>query len=200
MQIDELARRFSEPVRRRGEAYQRAGAVTIKQASPTAIRAVAPGTERYDVRIEVDDRTLVLSCSCPAFEIDGPCKHLWATALVADERRLLAAIPSRTKVRLDVPLDDVLDDDEDEDDDHEATSPTPSSVALRQPPGSPLPLRSRGEGHPSPRPQVPGRRVGDLVLPQWQRPFGAPVADPCRCRPRRFSTSSKWTRPARMAS
>ena len=106
MQIDDLARRFSEPVRRRGEVCQRVGAVTIKQASATAIRAVARGTERYDVRIEVDDRTLVLSCSCPAFEIDGPCKHLWATALVADERRMLAAIPSWTKVKLDAPLED----------------------------------------------------------------------------------------------
>ena len=105
MQIDELARRFSETVRQRGAVCQRAGLVTIKQASPTAIRAVATGTERYDVRIEVDDRALVLSCSCPAFENDGPCKHLWATALVADERRMLAAIPSRTKVKLDAPLD-----------------------------------------------------------------------------------------------
>ena len=31
---------------------------------------------------------LVLSCSCPYFESDGPCKHLWAMALAADERTL----------------------------------------------------------------------------------------------------------------
>jgi hypothetical protein len=167
MQIDDLARRFSEPVRRRGEVCQRAGAVTIKQASATAIRAIARGTERYDVRIEVDDRALVLSCSCPAFEIDGPCKHLWATALEADERQLLAAIPLRTKVRLDVPLDDDedkdKDDDDDDDDDHEVTSATPSSVALRQPPGSPLPLRSRGERHPPPQPRS--------RAPEWESLF-----------------------------
>ena len=75
--------------RRRGEAYQRAGVVTIDEASATAIRAVAIGSEDYDVRIEIDGSTLVLACSCPAFDDFGPCKHLWATALVADERRML---------------------------------------------------------------------------------------------------------------
>src|SRR5204862_3321400 len=84
MRIDELARQFPEPVRRRGEACQRADAVTVTYATARAIRAVALGTEEYDVRIAVDDGTLALSCSCPAFERDGPCKHLCATALVAD--------------------------------------------------------------------------------------------------------------------
>src|ERR1044072_5803986 len=100
MQIDELARRFSERARQRGEACQRAGLVTIKQSTPTSIRAVAIGTEDYDVRIAVDDGALGLSCSCPAFDNDGPCKHLWATALEADEGRMLAAFPSPTKVKL----------------------------------------------------------------------------------------------------
>jgi superfamily II DNA or RNA helicase len=103
MQIDELAMRFSERARQRGEAYQRAGLVTIKQSSPTSIRAAATGTENYDVRIAVDGRTLVLSCSCPAFDSDGPCKHLWATALVAAERRMLAAFPSPANVKLAAP-------------------------------------------------------------------------------------------------
>src|SRR5512147_674624 len=110
MQIDDLARLFSEAVRRRGEARQRAGLVSIKHASATVIRAVAIGTYAYDVRIGVDGSTLVLSCSCPAFDELGPCKHLWATALVAAEQRMLASMPAWTKVHLEaaphVPYDD----------------------------------------------------------------------------------------------
>ena len=45
------------------------------------------------------------------------------------------------------------------------TSPTPSSVALRQPPGSPLALRSRGEGAPSPRPRSRAAEWETLFFP-----------------------------------
>src|SRR6266498_2008571 len=143
MQIDDLARRFPEAVRQRGAACQRAGAVTVTYATPSVIRAVALGTEEYDVQIAVEYGTLVLSCSCPAFERDGPCKHLWATALVADERRMLAAMPAWTKVELAAEGDD-------EDDDDQMAAAVPSRVVLRQPPGSRLPLRSRGKEEPPP--------------------------------------------------
>ena len=156
MQIDELARQFSEAVQQRGAALQRAGLVMIDEFSATSIRAVAIGTEDYDVRIDVDDRTLVLSCSCPAFDNDGPCKHLWATALVAAERRMLAAMPSWTKVKLtpsgfDRDTDGTID---------EVVSVAPSRVVLR--PGSLLPLRLPGEGEP-PRPRS--------RVPEWESLF-----------------------------
>src|SRR4051795_1255763 len=134
MRIAELVGQFSEPVRRGGAACQQAGAVTIKYATARLIRALAVGTDEYEVRIAVDDGTLVLSCSCPAFERDGPCKHLWATALVANERRMLADMPAWTKVELAF-----------EGDDDQMGTPVPSRVVLREPPGSRLPLRSRGD-------------------------------------------------------
>jgi hypothetical protein len=99
MQIDDLARRFTDAVRRRGTAYRLADAVTITRPTPTAIRAVVQGTEPYEVRIAVDGENLVLRCSCPAFEDDEPCKHLWATALVAADQGLLSAMPSPTESR-----------------------------------------------------------------------------------------------------
>ena len=192
MQIDELARRFSESVRQRGEAYQRAGLVTIKQSSPTSIRAVATGTEDYDVRIEVDGRTLVLSCSCPAFDNDGPCKHLWATALVAAERRMLAAFPSPAKVKL-APPRPALDDGDavasqiivgsSEDEEQEVVFELPFRVTLRQPPGAPLPSRSRGEGDPpAPRSRRPEWETlffpsGDGHSMRPSRPVSAPPAE-----------------------
>src|SRR3954469_5741596 len=123
MQIDDLASCFPDAVRQRGETCRRAGAVTIRHISPTSIRAVAIGTETYDVRIEVDDGNLLLSCSCPAFDKDGPCKHLWAAALVADERRMLAPLPSWITLA-PYPPRPALD---------------PTRVVLRPPPGSPLP-------------------------------------------------------------
>ena len=179
MQIDDLARLFSEAVRRRGEACQRADLVRIKQASETVIRAVAIGTYVYDVRIGVDGSTLVLSCSCPAFDDDGPCKHLWATALVAAERRVLATMPPWTKVKLEAaphaPYDDRIEfDDGDEDD---------RRVVLRQPPGAPLPLRSPRAGDPpSPASRRPDWET--LFLPSgsghsalWSRPAPAPPAE-----------------------
>src|SRR4051812_17627402 len=152
MHLDDLARQFSEAARRRGLAYQRAGAVTIKQASATAIRAVASGAEDYDVCIAVDDKTLVLSCSCPAFDNEGPCKHLWATALVAAERRILAVMPAWTKVEFagvrpddDDSVDDpVVLDGEDDEDPHEAAA-APARVIRRHPALSQLPLRSGGD-------------------------------------------------------
>ena len=123
MQIDELTSRFPEPVRRRGAEIHLRGAVTLRHATKREIRAVVVGTETYVVRIAVEDPALVLSCSCAAFASDGPCKHLWATALAADERRLLAPLPFWTRVELD------------------------SSMVRGHPPGAPL---SRDERRPPP--------------------------------------------------
>ncbi len=149
MYLDELARRFSDGVRRRGTACRLAGAVTIAQATPTAIRAVVLGTERYDVRLEVDGHTLVLHCSCPAFDSDGPCKHLWATALVASERHLLAPLPSWTEVKLGTAQVGIDDD----------------GVVLRQPPGAPLPLLSRDDGDPPTPAETPEADWESLFFP-----------------------------------
>jgi SNF2-related domain/Helicase conserved C-terminal domain/SWIM zinc finger len=101
MRIEDLAHRFPEQVRRRGLAYQKAGGVDIKHASAAMIRAIAIGTAAYEVRIAVEAGMLVLACSCPYFDSTGPCKHLWATALAADEQELLAPVPSWTKMRLE---------------------------------------------------------------------------------------------------
>ena len=187
MQIDELARRFSERARERGEAYRRAGLVTIKQSSPTSIRAAAAGTEVYDVRIEVEGRTLVLSCSCPAFDNDGPCKHLWATALVAAERQMLAA--SAGQVKLGRPgraptamVASQLIVGSSEDEDQEVVFEF-HSASLSAAPRAPLPLRSRGEGDPpAPRSRRPDWETlffpsGDGHSTRPSRPVSAPPAE-----------------------
>ncbi|HEY4186737.1 MAG TPA: DEAD/DEAH box helicase [Polyangia bacterium] len=100
MRSDDLAKQFSDEVRRRGAACHRAGVISITAHGATAIRAVAVGARDESVRIEVEARTLVLGCSCADFKRSDRCKHLWAAALAADARGWLAPLPAYTKVRL----------------------------------------------------------------------------------------------------
>src|SRR5206468_6225064 len=88
----------------------------------------------YDVGIEICHGRLLLFCSCPFFDSDGPCKHLWATVLAADKAGILRRLPAfdeigdvvrgeRDTADADAPereLDDEADEfDEDDDDDDE---------------------------------------------------------------------------------
>lgn len=100
MHFDDLSEEFPERIRRRGEDYDRAKRVSILEHSPTLIRAVAMGTKPYAVHIEAKMPTLVLGCTCDDFLQSGPCKHLWATALLAERKRLFAAMPSCTEFAL----------------------------------------------------------------------------------------------------
>ena len=154
MQIDELTSRFPEPVRRRGAESHLAGSVILTHASKREIRAMVRGTEARGVRIAVEDPALVLSCSCPAFENEGPCKHLWATALAANERRLLAPLPFWTRVELD-------------------------SSRVRRPSAP-----SSGDERRPPPPRIPAAGMGELFFPSGtgpsplrQRPEPPPVAE-----------------------
>ena len=52
------------------------------------------GTAKYRVRVRLRGSKLLASCSCPYFGPQGePCKHLWATLLLADSRGLLQSPP-----------------------------------------------------------------------------------------------------------
>ena len=52
------------------------------------------GTAKYRVRLRIRGSKLHVSCTCPYFTPTGdPCKHIWATVLVADARSLLQSPP-----------------------------------------------------------------------------------------------------------
>ena len=52
------------------------------------------GTSKYRVRLRMRGSKLLASCSCPYFSPQGePCKHLWATLLLAEARGLLQSPP-----------------------------------------------------------------------------------------------------------
>ena len=91
-----VSREFSDPVRSRGQSYFAKGRVAITAAKVGEVIARVRGTAKYRVRLRMRGGRLHVSCTCPYFTPTGePCKHLWATILMADTRGLLQAAPVR---------------------------------------------------------------------------------------------------------
>ena len=89
-----VARNFSDAVRSRGQSYFVKGRVTVMAARPGEVVAKVRGTSKYRVRLRLRGSKLLASCTCPYFSPQGePCKHLWATLLLADSRNLLQSPP-----------------------------------------------------------------------------------------------------------
>ena len=89
-----VARNFSDAVRARGQSYFIKGRVTIMAARTGEIVARVRGTAKYRVRLRMRGSKLLASCTCPYFNPQGePCKHLWATLLLAESRGLFQSPP-----------------------------------------------------------------------------------------------------------
>ncbi len=89
-----VARNFSDAVRTRGQSYFIKGRVTVMAARAGELVARVRGTAKYRVRVRLRGSKLLASCTCPYFSPQGePCKHLWATLLLADSRGLLQSPP-----------------------------------------------------------------------------------------------------------
>jgi hypothetical protein len=81
---------FPSDTRERGQQYFRRGVVRIVAVDEEGITATVRGAELYHVQVRLEpDGDLVHSCSCPAWDTYGVCKHVWATLLAADLQRLL---------------------------------------------------------------------------------------------------------------
>lgn len=91
-----VSRDFHDAVRSRGQSYFAKGRVVITGATAGEVAARVRGTAKYRVRMRLRGAKLHVSCTCPYFSPTGePCKHLWATILMADARGLLPAAPVR---------------------------------------------------------------------------------------------------------
>jgi superfamily II DNA or RNA helicase len=91
--IQELKNDFPRKTRLKGEDYFRRRTVEIVDTEPGHIRARVRGTYLYDVTVGWDDQEYHYGCSCPCFaDRDQPCKHIWATLLAADSRKILPQI------------------------------------------------------------------------------------------------------------
>src|SRR4051795_10666610 len=89
-----VARNFSDAVRTRGQSYFLKGRVTLMAARSGEVVARVRGTAKYRVRLRMRGSKLLASCTCPYFSPQGePCKHLWATLLLAESRGLLQSAP-----------------------------------------------------------------------------------------------------------
>ncbi len=90
-----VTRNFSDAVRSRGQSYFSKGRVSLMSAKPNEVVAKVRGTTKYRVRVRLRGAKLLASCTCPYFSPQGePCKHLWATLLLADSRGFLQTAPS----------------------------------------------------------------------------------------------------------
>src|SRR5262245_31831969 len=90
-----VSRNFSDAVRSRGQSYFSKGRVSLMSAKPHEVVARVRGTTKYRVRVRLRGAKLLASCSCPYFSPQGePCKHLWATLLLADSRGFLQSAPN----------------------------------------------------------------------------------------------------------
>lgn len=69
----------------RGEDYAANGQVCLLSAGADGILAVAYGTLDYTVSIAGQGQAVEGRCTCPAYDDAGFCKHLVATALVAND-------------------------------------------------------------------------------------------------------------------
>ncbi|MEO7190355.1 MAG: DEAD/DEAH box helicase [Vicinamibacterales bacterium] len=85
-----LAREFDPAVRTRGDEYARRGAVEIVSGSRREVAALVQGHDSYAVliaRTGTAGRAFSVTCTCPYFMGDRtPCKHIWATLRVAEQR------------------------------------------------------------------------------------------------------------------
>lgn len=91
-----VSRVFSDAVRSRGQSYFAKGRVALSSATTGEVIARVRGTAKYRVRLRMRGAKLHIACSCPYFGPFGePCKHIWATILMADARGLLQAAPVR---------------------------------------------------------------------------------------------------------
>src|SRR4051794_543869 len=91
-----ISRTFTDAVRSRGQSYFAKGRVIVSAAVAGEVIAKVRGTAKYRVRLRLRGGKLHVSCTCPYFTPTGdPCKHLWATVLMADARGLLQAAPVR---------------------------------------------------------------------------------------------------------
>lgn len=89
-----VARNFSDAVRSRGQSYFVKGRVTLMTARAGEVVARVRGTSKYRVRVRLRGSKLLASCTCPYFNPQRePCKHLWATLLLAEARGLLHSPP-----------------------------------------------------------------------------------------------------------
>jgi uncharacterized Zn finger protein len=91
----------------RGETYWREELVTIIDMNAARVRAQVSGTETYRTTVTGKGADIGGDCSCPAFSDFGPCKHIAATALAANDGVAKNGGDALTRIRAHLERKDV---------------------------------------------------------------------------------------------
>lgn len=93
---DQLLQIAGEKAFKRGQGYADHGHIALLSVNDEGVIAAAFGTDDYTVWLKRSGAGISGHCSCPAYEDAGVCKHMVATALVANEAgRDVDATPDR---------------------------------------------------------------------------------------------------------
>lgn len=150
----ELSSDFPSVIRSRGGDYFRSGAVRIRSGNQWRVEAIVRGAHSYDVvlrRVAVadeDEDEIAVKCSCPYFDSDGPCKHIWAAILAADEQNYLRGGGRNAPLSL-VEADDYYDDYDDEYDRYEDEDESDDDQLISGPITPFIPTSPRKDGAPN---------------------------------------------------
>jgi superfamily II DNA or RNA helicase len=88
-----LQRQYAGRTYDKGLQYFARGSVHILYGDEQTVEADVQGTSHYAVRLDVTQRGLAVSCTCPWFRDTGSvCKHVWATIQAAHSRGHLSLI------------------------------------------------------------------------------------------------------------
>ena len=143
-----LQQEFDSRVRTKGSGYYYQRRVNIAALTSEEIMAHVQGNSGdYVVALGLSDAregVLKASCSCPYFEDNGNCKHIWATILQAQSQLAAAPFPAHGSLMVEDQLPP-LDDDELEADEYDdyLRYARPKSPPSRIIPAKPQPPRWR---------------------------------------------------------
>ena len=169
-----VERDFSAATKKKGQPYFWQRHVAIIRAEDDLIKAKVAGSggAKYEVDLSWKAPDLVVRCTCPYFEQYEACKHIWATILTVDDRKLLAAAANAPRVIIeeDIPDDDL--DENDEEDELEEFALTPPEFEPARRAGSPAAdSKFRAPEIPAWRKEVAGlvqrKALGDSQNLKW---------------------------------
>ncbi|HVG39235.1 MAG TPA: DEAD/DEAH box helicase [Pyrinomonadaceae bacterium] len=129
----QLADYFTHNIKERGRQYFTAGAVRLVKSQARYIRAKVRGSTAYRVELRLNGNQLRATCTCPYFETQDLCKHLWATILTVEAENTLQDAANVRSLQLTFEDESAFDDEEDEEPfiDYTAARPIKSLTASR---------------------------------------------------------------------
>lgn len=95
---------FSFNSRAKGFDYFKSGRVSVEIVASSMIIAEVQGSDLYDVslstRIDGPSKKLFVSCPCPHYQDGYLCKHIWATLIAVEQKRIPLPITPQGSIEI----------------------------------------------------------------------------------------------------